>query len=211
MSKEIVPFASSTLKSKIEKYGLEDMVIRLRNENGMTYEEIATALNNSGKVPMDDEINLWVVERYLKKIPQIQKNLMQQDKRRLLKVMNNQVDIIGETTSLYNRTKGLLLNMEQEATDKDLLVSSKAYKAMCSEMRALLKQMTDIQKEVNDFDNVKKFMEIVLETVQECAPESMPMILDKLRIKQNSVWTTPVPEDIVEPIEEEINTEVESE
>ncbi len=180
----------TTCKSKIEKYKLEEMAIRLREEEHLTYQEIAEKLNISGLVPSDDEIKLWTVERFLKKIPEVKKHLLHQDKRRLLKVMNKQVDIIDETLLLYNRTKTLLINMENKAAESNGTINTKSYKALCSEMRVLLKQMTEMQKQINDFENVKKFMEIVLETVHDVAPQALNPILDKLRIKQNSVWLT---------------------
>ena len=161
---------SSTKKSKIVKYKLEEDVVMLR-QSGMSYQQIADELNAGDKVPADDPLDKYVIMRFLEKLPQIQQQLVKEDKRRLVSVVNANMDIVHEITDLYGKTKMLLSMMEEDAMDRGRSMDPYRFKAVASEMRELLKQMTDIQKEINDYDNIRKFMEIVLETLKQEAPE----------------------------------------
>jgi len=55
-------------------------------------------------------------------------------------------------------------------------------------MREMLKMMIEIQKELNDYENTKKFMEIVMETVAEECPQSIPIIIDRLKMSRETKW-----------------------
>lgn len=178
---------SSTKKSKIVKYKLEEDVVMLR-QSGMSYQQIADELNAGDKVPADDPLDKYVIMRFLEKLPQIQQQLVKDDKRRLVSVVNANMDIVHEITDLYGKTKMLLSMMEEDAMDRGRSMDPYRFKAVASEMRELLKQMTDIQKEINDYDNIRKFMEIVLETLKEEAPESIPVIAQKLRLTKGTNW-----------------------
>ncbi|MGA4519212.1 hypothetical protein ACPA0F_18300 [Solibacillus silvestris] len=178
---------SSTKKSKIVKYKLEEDVVMLR-QSGMSYQQIAEELNAGDKVPADDPLDKYVIMRFLEKLPQIQQQLVKEDKRRLVSVVNANMDIVHEITDLYGKTKMLLAMMEEDAMDRGRAMDPYRFKAIASEMRELLKQMTDIQKEINDYDNIRKFMEIVLETLKEEAPESIPVIAQKLRLTKGTNW-----------------------
>lgn len=178
---------SSTKKSKVVRYQVEDDVVNLR-KSGLSYQQIADELNASGKVPVDDPLDKYVVMRFLEKLPAIQQEIVKGDKRRLLNVVNNNMDIIYEVTSLFGKTKCLLEAMEEDAFERGKLLNPYQFKALTSEMRELLKQMTDIQREINDYDNVKKFMQIVLETLKEEAPDKLPIIVEKLRGAKGTQW-----------------------
>jgi hypothetical protein len=186
MSEEIID-VSSTKKSKIVKYKLEEDVVMLR-QSGLSYQQIADELNQSGKVPADDPLDKYVVMRFFEKLPEVQKQIIREDKRRLLNVVNNNLDIIHEITELFGKTKALLESMEEDAYLRGRTLDPYRFKAVASEMREMLKQMTDIQREINDYNNIRKFMEIVLETLKEVAPESIPIIAQKLRMTKGTTW-----------------------
>lgn len=182
-----ISIVSPTKQSKIVKYRLEEDCVNLRM-SGMSYQQIADELNASGKVPDNDPIDKYVVMRFLEKLPEINKQLVREDKRRLLQVVNNNLDIIHEISSLFNKTKSLLELMEDEAYEKGKHVNPYQYKAVASEMRELLKQMTEIQKEINDYNNIRKFMEIVLTTLREEVPDKLPIIVEKLKLARSTQW-----------------------
>lgn len=186
MGKE-VNIVSPTNKSKIVKYKLEEDCVNLRNA-GLSYQQIADELNNSGKVPKDDPIDKYVVMRFLDKLPEIQRQIVKEDKRRLIQVVNNNLDIIQEVTELFAKSKNLIEQMEQDAFEKGRHINPYMYKAVASEMREMLKLMTDIQKEINDYNNIRRFMEIVLETLKEEAPDKIPIIAEKLRLSKGTKW-----------------------
>ena len=178
---------SSTKKSKIVKYKIEEDVVMLR-QSGMSYQQIADELNSSEKVPLDDQLDKYVIMRFLEKLPQIQQQLVREDKKRLVSVVSANMDIVHEISDLYGKTKSLLSMMEDDAIERGRILDPYRFKAVASEMRELLKQMTDIQKEINDYDNIRKFMEIVLETLKDEAPESIPVIAQKLRLTKGTNW-----------------------
>lgn len=178
---------SSTKQSKIVKYGLEQDVVRMRME-GDSYQTIADALNASDKVPTDDPIDKYVIMRFLEKIPNLDTQITVAQKKKLAQSVSDTFDIIFEVTSLFHKTKTLLELMEDDAISKGRYVDPYRFKAVVSEMRELLLQMTNIQKEVNDYNNIRKFMEIVMTILQEEAPQAIPAIVEKLKIVKGTHW-----------------------
>lgn len=178
---------STTKKSKIVKYKIEEDVVMLR-QSGMSYQQIADELNQSGKVPKDDELDKYVVLRFLEKLPQVQQQIIREDKKRLVEVVNTNLDIVHEVSALFGKTKNLLNHMEEDAFAKGRSLDPYRFKAVASEMREMLKQMTEIQREINDYDNIRKFMEIVLNTLKEECPEQIPVISQRLKMTKGTTW-----------------------
>lgn len=178
---------SSTKKSKIVRYKLEEDCVTLR-QSGMSYQQIADELNSSGKVPVEDPLDKYVVMRFLEKLPDITKQIVKDDKRRLLNVVNNNLDIVHEVTELFGKTKSLLNMMEEDAMNRGRSIDPYRFKAVASEMREMLKQMTEIQREINDYNNIRRFMEIVLNTLKEEAPDKIPIIAERLRMTKGTTW-----------------------
>lgn len=174
-------------QSKIVKYKLEKDVITMRNQN-MSYQEIADEINQSGKLPEGETIDRFVVMRFLEKFPEVTKELVSVNQERMLEAVNIQFDIIHETSNLYRKAKNLLEDMEIQARSYNRPVNPYQFKAIASEMRELLNQMIAIQKEINDYNNVRQFMEIILDVLKEEVPEKIPIIAEKLRINQGTKW-----------------------
>lgn len=179
--------ARSVKLSKIVKYKLEEDCVNLRKQ-GFSYQAIADELNSSGKVPDNDSIDKFVISRFLEKMPEVTRALIKEDKGRLMKVVNTSFDVYYEINSLFGKTKAMLEFMEEEAASKGKLTNPYKYKAIVSEMREMLKQMTEIQKEVNDYNNVRKFMEIVLGVLQTECPEKLPIIIERLKVVRDTKW-----------------------
>lgn len=179
--------ASSTKKSKIVRYKIEEDVVMLR-QSGMSFQQIADELNASGKVPEEDPLDKYVVMRFLEKLPAIQQQIVQEDKRRLVSVVSANMDIVYEITDLYGKSKMLLQMMEDEAFNRGKMLDPYRFKAVASEMREMLKQMTEIQREITNYDNVRQFMEIVLGTIKEECPEKLPIIAQKLKMNKGTNW-----------------------
>lgn len=188
MSEKEISIVSPTKQSKIVKYKVEQDVVTLRSE-GMSYQEIADELNASGKVPAEDPLDKYVVMRFLEKMPEITRQIVQEDKRRLVEIIQTNMDIVSETAGLYARAKNILEAMEERAAKSEHgYVDPYRFKAIASEMRELLKSMTEIQREINDAENVRTFMEIVLTTLKEECPDKIPIIADKLRLIKGTQW-----------------------
>jgi len=176
-----------TPKCRIVKYGLEEDVVLLRKA-GYSIKQIVNELNNSGKVPADDPITIETVNYFLTNLPRVQKEIVRHHKQRMINTVNINFDIIYELTSLFERTKNLMDAMEKRAEEQGKLISAKAFKDLSSEMREMLRHMMDIQKEINDYENVRKFMEIVIQVLQEECPEKIPIIAERLRLTKGTQW-----------------------
>jgi hypothetical protein len=187
MDKEI-NIVSPTKQSKVVKYKIEQDVVNLRSQ-GFSYQDIADELNASGKVPPDGLLDKYVIMRFLEKMPEITRQIVQEDKRRLVEIVQINMDIVHETSGLYHRAKAILEAMETRAATSEYgYVDPYRFKAIASEMRELLKSMTEIQREVSDADNVRKFMEIVMDVLKQEAPDKIPIIADKLRVMKGTQW-----------------------
>lgn len=173
--------------SKIVLYNLEQDTVNLR-QAGLSYQRIADELNASGKVPEDDQINADIVRRFLDHIPAVSREMVKRDEKKMLAVVNNNMDIIHEMTTLYGKTADLLNAMEDQAHKEGYILDPHKFKALSSEMREMLKMMIEIQRELNDYENTRKFMEIVMETVAEECPQSIPIIIERLKISQETQW-----------------------
>lgn len=173
--------------SKIFKLGLHDDIIYLKRL-GMGYQQICDEINNSGRLTEEEFISPATVSNYLKKVPELTKEITKKDDTALMQVVSANLDIVGEVTDLYKRTKTMMENLERDAADKNKNISPYHYKAVSSEMREMLEMMIDIQKEISDYDNVRKFMEIVMRTVKEEAPETIPKIVERLKETKNTSW-----------------------
>jgi len=177
----------SAKKGRIERFKLEVDAINLRKA-GLSFQAIANELNKNPAVPEDEQIDKHVVMRFFEKIPEVQRQLVREDKKRLVQVVNQNMDIISEMNELFGKSKMLLNYMEDKAYNEGKMIDPYRFKAVSSEMREMLKQMTDVQKEISDYDNIRKFMEIVMETLKSEAPESIPTIVQKLRMAQGTNW-----------------------
>lgn len=187
MDKEI-NIVSPTKQSKVVKYKIEQDVVTLRSQ-GFSYQDIADELNASGKVPPEDPLDKYVIMRFLEKMPEITRQIVQEDKRRLVEIVQTNMDIVHETAGLYQRAKNILEAMEERAAKSEYgYVDPYRFKAIASEMRELLKSMTEIQREITDADNVRKFMEIVMDVLKQEAPDKIPIIADKLRVMKGTQW-----------------------
>jgi len=173
--------------SKIVQYDLEQDTVNLR-QAGLSYQKIADELNASGKVPEDDQINTDIVKRFLDNIPEVSREMVKRDEKKMLAVVNNSMDIIFEMTTLYRKTANLMEAMEEQAYDEGKIIDPHKFKALSSEMREMLKMMLEIQKEINDYENTKRFMEIVMETVSEECPQAIPIIIEKLKAARETKW-----------------------
>lgn len=113
---------------------------------------------------------------------------MSESRDRILQVVNTQFDVIQEVGLLYARTRKLLEQMEDDAELRKKMVNPYQFKAVSSEMREMLNTMLEIQREVNDYENIRRFMEIVLQTLAEEVPDKIPIIVEKLRVTKGTAW-----------------------
>ncbi len=173
--------------SKIVQFKLEEDVINLR-KSGLSLDKIAEELASSPKIPEGESVDRFVIHRFLEKMPEIKKEIVRESKHRLIKVVNTNMDIIFEINSMFQKTKNIMEQLEVDANQKNKMVDVYRWKAVVGEMREMLKSMGDIQREINDYNNVRRFMEVVIETLSDECPEQIPTIVDKLKSTKGTQW-----------------------
>jgi hypothetical protein len=174
-------------RNRIIKYKLEHDCILLKN-TGLRESVIAQNLNNSGKVPLNDLVTYQDVNNFFIALPEIQQGIVTVDKATMVRSVSLHFDLIHEISSLFARTKKMLDKMEEKADEQDRLVGAMSYKAISSEMREMLRHMTDVQKDLMEYDNVRRFMEVVIGVLQTECPAQIPKIAAKLRITKGTQW-----------------------
>ncbi|GEN36578.1 hypothetical protein [Aneurinibacillus danicus] len=181
--KAIVPRGSI---GKIELWGLEKDVIELR-KMGLSYQQIVDELYRRGAVPEGEKLDKYVIKRFLDKVPEL-KTIVRGSKKRIVQAVSAELDIIYEVSLFAAKCRNLLELLEEEALENSTLPNPGHFKALSSEMREWLKMMKEIQKEIADYNNVRTFMKIVLETVKKEAPQALPSILRQMQEMKSSAW-----------------------
>lgn len=187
MEDKKISVVSNTKQSKIVRFKLEETCVSLR-KSGLSYHQIAEELTAHENTPEGEVIDKFVVSRFLEKMPEIQRQLVSSDKRRLLDVVNTNFDILDEVGRLFSKTKSVLELLEDDAMEKGRIVNVYQWKAVTSEMREMLRHMTEIQHEINDYNNIRKFMDIVITVLKEEAPDKLPIIAERLKSLKGSQW-----------------------
>lgn len=188
--KQIVPRGSI---GKIELWGLEKDVIELR-KIGLSYQQIVDELFQRGKVPEGEKLDKYVIKRFLDKVPEL-KTIVRGSKKRIVQAVSAELDIIYEVSLFAAKCRNLLELLEEEALEHSTLPNPGHFKALSSEMREWLKMMKEIQKEIADYNNVRTFMKIVLETVKKEAPKALPSILRQMQEMKSASWFDGMGED----------------
>lgn len=173
----------------IGRYGLTEDVINLRLA-GMSLSEITDIVNS--KLPEGVTVTKTTVSNFFKALPEVQREIVKRNKKQMIKVVNNNLDIIHEIQQLFARTKRMLEEMELRAEDNDTIVSPYKFKAISSELRETLKLLMEVNKEINDLNNIKQFMAIVIEVIKEEAPQSIPIIIERLKLAKGTGWMSEV-------------------
>lgn len=171
-------------KNKIEQHGLEQVFAELIRQS-KTDEEVTRILNHE-YLPPDESVSISTVCRFRNKLPNLKKEVVKQDKRRILKVVNDDMDFVKETKEIYRVAKRMLDEVVEEWDKREELPDPQQMKYVIDSLMKVMELQRKIQKDFYDFDMVKKVIEIVMMTVQEEAPEAMPTIVEKIRASKAS-------------------------
>lgn len=173
----------------IVKYGLEEEVSMLRHEQDLSYRKIAEKISESKKLPAGKKVSERQVVSFFTATRETNKQIVKRSTKRLAKVVDQQVNIIDEVQSMYNRSKTLLEAMETAAAENGYQhVSPYHFKAVMSETREMLNTMISLQKDINDIENVKFFMQAVISILKKHAPEIIPVLIEELRVNKGTIW-----------------------
>ena len=167
-----------TQVNPVIRYKLEQEASLLRHE-GQTMADIARLLNDNPAVPPNVKITPSQVSSFFRQSNQSKAAIVQSSNKRLVKVVDQQINIIDETRDMYQRSKNLLDAMEEDSIAKGYAyVDAYRYKAVMSELRETMALIIELQREINDIENVKFFMQAVLTILRRQAPEVIPLLVE---------------------------------
>lgn len=203
-------------RTKIEKHGLADKVIKLRN-NGKTYNDIVITLKEED----DFEISNMAVKRFLdkheEKVNEMAVEVIREDKRRVMKSVNHSYDIIqsqldvsqrvlnkldgiesiSETVEKVSQTAikimmdmGVKISPEEFAYNIEKAISQniKDYTMLTREVRENNKFLADLQTKIYDFQLIQEFISIFVSEFDKYDPVTTQKVLREISNNPRMRW-----------------------
>jgi len=194
--------------SKIEKHGLQDKVIKLRN-NGKTYNEIASIVKKEDKIKISD----MAVKRFLDKhgelVDEKAVEVIKEDKRRVAKSLNytynviqSQLDVsckVLNKLELIEDTDHLIDKITESATalmKHGMKVSPPAFAEqiaqqisdnildftrLTKEVRENNKFLADLQSKIYDFSLLQEFVILFIDKFKREDPDTTLKVLKEIK------------------------------
>lgn len=203
-------------RTKIEKHGLADKVIKLRN-NGKTYNDIVITLKEED----DFEISNMAVKRFLdkheEKVSEMAVEVIREDKRRVMKSVNHSYDIIQTQLDVSNRVldkldsvesisdtveevsqtaikimrdMGVKITPEEFAYNIDKAISRniKDYTMLTREVRENNKFLADLKSKIYDFQLIQDFITIFISEFDKHDPVTTQKVLKEISNNPRMKW-----------------------
>lgn len=194
--------------SKIEKHGLADKVIELRN-NDKTYNEIADIVMKEDNVKISDMAVKRFLDKHEEKVDEKAVEVIKEDKRRITKSVNYTYDIIQSQLNISCK----VLNKLEKIEDIDCLIdkiteSAKTlmdygveissldfanqvaeqisdnildFTRLTKEVRENNKFLADLQSKIYDFSLLQEFVSLFINKFKKEDPELTLKILKEIR------------------------------
>lgn len=195
-------------RTKIEKHGLADKVIKLRN-NGKTYNDIVITLKEED----DFEISNMAVKRFLdkheEKVNEMAVEVIREDKRRVMKSVNHSYDIIQSQLKMSNQvleklnaiqdidglinkvTESVMFLMEHgmeissfefaEQIANQISDNILDFTRLTKEVRENNKFLAELQTKIYDFSLLQEFVALFIDKFKREDPELTLKILKEIR------------------------------
>ena len=161
-------------------------VLNLR-KNGYSYEQIVEKTNRA--LPEGLTISKTSLARMIEKhYPDLAGIVAKKRQNNLILKFASQIDIVQETMELFYKAKDLMQKLEDDAENRGAILNPTQFKQVAEIMIALTRQTTDIQKEMSEYSNIKKFIEVVIQILHEEAPELLPIVMDRLNVIRDTKW-----------------------
>lgn len=176
----------------IIKLGFEESVLKLRR-SGFSYEYIAEGLSKEVELmkdlPFGTKIDKYVLHKFFKEFyPDLAFKSIEDTNKKLTNY-SSKVDIMADLTMLRNRTLDVMDKLDNVLEYEEFNnMNIKSFKSLADVLLATTAQIANIQKEVNDYQNVIDFIEVVIEVIHIECPEVLPIIMDKLKMQKNTRW-----------------------
>ena len=202
--------------SKIEKYGLQDKVLKLRN-NGKTYKEIANIVMKEDKVKISEMAVLRWVEKHEEKVDEKAVEVIKGDKRRVAKSINQTYDIIqtqldvsqrvlnkldgiesiseiveevSQTAIRLMREMGVRVTPEEFAynIEKNISRNIKDYTMLTKEVRENNKFLSELKEKIYDFQLIQEFISIFVSEFDKYDPVITQKVLKEISNNPRMKW-----------------------
>ncbi|WP_432400968.1 hypothetical protein [Wukongibacter sp. M2B1] len=203
-------------QSKIEKYGLQNRALELRN-NGKSYNEIAITLSKENNVKLSSMAAKRYFDNFSQLVDKKTVEVIKEDKRRVVKSINQTYDIIQ--TQLFISQKVLekfndvesiadtvekvsdtAINIMKEMNikisphefavniEKSISRNIKDYVLLTKEVRENNKFLSDLKEKIYDFQVVQEFISIFIDKFQERDPQITQEILKEISANPRMKW-----------------------
>lgn len=195
--------------SKIEKYGLQDKILKLKN-NGKSLNDIVKIVKKEDNVKLSPmAVKRWL-DKHEEKIEEKAIEVIREDKRRVVKSINQTYDIIQtqldvsqrvlnklndidsiseivkkvtETAVYMMQDMGIKITPEEFALniEKSISRNIKDYTLLTKEVRENNKFLADLKEKIYDFSLLQEFVLLFIEKFKEKDPETTLKVLREIK------------------------------
>ncbi|WP_353096326.1 hypothetical protein [Tissierella praeacuta] len=202
--------------SKIEQHGLEDKILKLRN-NDKTYNEIVDIVKEENKVKLSAmAIKRWL-DKHEDKIDEKAVEVIREDKRRVVKSVNQAYDIIQTQLDVSQRVLNKLDGIESISevveevsqvavrlmqdmgvkvtpmefaynVEKSISRNIKDYTMLTREVRENNKFLSELKEKIYDFQLVQEFINIFITEFEKYDPAVTGKVLKEISNNPRMKW-----------------------
>lgn len=202
--------------SKIEQHGLEDKILKLRN-NDKTYNEIVDIVKEENNVKLSAmAVKRWL-DKHEDKIDERAVEVIREDKRRITKSINQTYDIIQTqldvSQRVLNKLDGiesisevvenvsetavrLMQNMGVKVTpeefayniEKSISRNIKDYTMLTREVRENNKFLSELKEKIYDFQLVQEFISMFISEFEKYDPSITEKALKEISNNPRMKW-----------------------
>lgn len=202
--------------SKIEQHGLEDKILRLRN-NDKTFNEIVDIVKEENNVKLSAmAVKRWI-DKHEDKVDEKAVEVIREDKRRVAKSINQTYDIIqtqldvsqrvlnkldgiesisevveevSQTAVKLMRDMGVRITPEEFAynIEKSISRNIKDYTMLTREVRENNKFLSELKEKIYDFQLVQEFINIFIAEFEKHDPAVTGKVLKEISNNPRMRW-----------------------
>lgn len=202
--------------TKIEKHGLVDKVIDLRN-NGKTYNDIVIIVKKEDNITLSDMAVKRFLDKYEDKVDEKAIEVIKEDKRRVMKTVNHTYDIIESQLDISNRVlnklddidsienilrdvSGVAIQLIKEQgykvspgefahnIEKSISKNIKDYTMLTREVRENNKFLADLKSKIYDFQIIQEFISLFIEEFEKYDKETTLKVLNEIATNNRLKW-----------------------
>ncbi|MEW8956689.1 hypothetical protein [Clostridium sp.] len=202
--------------TKIEKHGLQDKVIKLRN-NGKTYNDIVITLKEEDNFKISEMAVKRFLDKHEEKVDDMAVEVIKEDKRRVMKSVNHTYDIIQTQLDVSNRVlnkldgiesiseiveevsqtavrlmrdMGVRITPEEFAynIEKGISQNIKDYTMLTREVRENNKFLADLKSKIYDFQLIQEFISIFVDEFDKHDPVTTRKVLMEISNNTRMRW-----------------------